>query len=491
MAEPEVHELVIIKHRRDHDEDVHHGGVWKIAYADFMTAMMAFFLVLWLLNSTNKEARISILNYFNPMKLADASMTRKGIADQKKSQPAGAPDVDRKSQSENQSDKPGDLALFAPSIASDDKVPLPANELKQAEKAKASAAGKEQDGASSANLKSPSYTEGALFKDPYRILGEIAGLAPMPAMPQPATGQAADQPSVTIGQGGNAAANYRDPFESVSPKLSVQQPAPPAPVAATRASKQDLVKPEPTKPEPTKTEPTKSESTKSESTKSESSKPELAEPPQALQPLQAAQAEQIPPAQLAVPAQPVAQAPQVAVPTGATAPGKQGKALTQDDTAAAAPTDATKLKAEMAKALADVMGGQPSPQIDVQATSEGVLISLTDEFDFGMFAIGSAEPQAKLVKIMDKIAPLLKSRPGPIVIRGHTDGRAYKSQSYDNWHLSSDRAQMARYMLVRGGLEEKRFEAVEGYADRRLKVPGDPSAAENRRIEILLRKDKT
>jgi len=126
----------------------------------------------------------------------------------------------------------------------------------------------------------------------------------------------------------------------------------------------------------------------------------------------------------------------------------------------------------------------------VQATSEGVLISLTDEFDFGMFAIGSAEPQPKLIKIMEKIAAILKTRQGPIVIRGHTDGRAYKGFAYDNWRLSSDRAQMARYMLVRGGLDEKRFEAVEGYADRRLKAPADASAAENRRIEILLRLEK-
>ena len=46
---------------------------------------------------------------------------------------------------------------------------------------------------------------------------------------------------------------------------------------------------------------------------------------------------------------------------------------------------------------------------------------------------------------------------------------------------------MAYYMLSRGGLAEKRFERVEGYADRRLKDPSHPLAAENRRIEILLR----
>src|SRR5882672_1914077 len=100
MAEQEVHEIVIIKHRRDHDEHAHHGGVWKIAYADFMTAMMAFFLVLWLLNSTNKEAKISIRNYFNPIKLAEASMTRKGIIDEKDATPAAAPDTGKNSNPE-------------------------------------------------------------------------------------------------------------------------------------------------------------------------------------------------------------------------------------------------------------------------------------------------------------------------------------------------------------------------------------------------------
>ena len=126
-----------------------------------------------------------------------------------------------------------------------------------------------------------------------------------------------------------------------------------------------------------------------------------------------------------------------------------------------------------------------------QATPEGILISLTDEYNFGMFASGSAEPQAKVVRIMEKIAQSLKSRPGAIVVRGHTDARPYKGAGYDNWRLSSARAQMAYYMLIRGGLDEKRFYSIEGYADRRPKTPDKPEAAENRRIEILLRKDKS
>src|ERR1700709_2099424 len=44
----------------------HHGGAWKIAYADFVTAMMAFFLLLWLLNSVTQEQLEGISNYFAP-----------------------------------------------------------------------------------------------------------------------------------------------------------------------------------------------------------------------------------------------------------------------------------------------------------------------------------------------------------------------------------------------------------------------------------------
>jgi chemotaxis protein MotB len=44
----------------------HHGGAWKVAYADFVTAMMAFFLLLWLLGATNEKQRKGIADYFTP-----------------------------------------------------------------------------------------------------------------------------------------------------------------------------------------------------------------------------------------------------------------------------------------------------------------------------------------------------------------------------------------------------------------------------------------
>ncbi|MFQ3622093.1 MAG: flagellar motor protein MotB [Acetobacteraceae bacterium] len=47
----------------------HHGGAWKVAYADFVTAMMAFFLLMWLLNATTEDQRLGIANYFSPVNI--------------------------------------------------------------------------------------------------------------------------------------------------------------------------------------------------------------------------------------------------------------------------------------------------------------------------------------------------------------------------------------------------------------------------------------
>ena len=83
MSENESHhhgknEIIIIK-RHGHGDHGHHGGAWKIAYADFMTAMMAFFLVMWLVNAANDATKAAVASYFNPIKLTDSSPADKGI----------------------------------------------------------------------------------------------------------------------------------------------------------------------------------------------------------------------------------------------------------------------------------------------------------------------------------------------------------------------------------------------------------------------------
>ena len=57
---------VIIKRKKVVGGDGHHGGAWKVAYADFVTAMMAFFMLMWLLNATTEKQRKGIADYFSP-----------------------------------------------------------------------------------------------------------------------------------------------------------------------------------------------------------------------------------------------------------------------------------------------------------------------------------------------------------------------------------------------------------------------------------------
>jgi chemotaxis protein MotB len=57
---------VIIKRKKVIVGGGHHGGAWKVAYADFVTAMMAFFMLMWLLGATNEKQRKGIADYFNP-----------------------------------------------------------------------------------------------------------------------------------------------------------------------------------------------------------------------------------------------------------------------------------------------------------------------------------------------------------------------------------------------------------------------------------------
>ncbi|MEM1360456.1 MAG: flagellar motor protein MotB [Pseudomonadota bacterium] len=57
---------IIVKKKKAAGGDGHHGGAWKVAYADFVTAMMAFFLLMWLLNATTEAQRMGLADYFSP-----------------------------------------------------------------------------------------------------------------------------------------------------------------------------------------------------------------------------------------------------------------------------------------------------------------------------------------------------------------------------------------------------------------------------------------
>lgn len=95
---------IIIKRKKVVGGDGHHGGAWKVAYADFVTAMMAFFLLMWLLNATTEQQRKGIADYFSPtvpvnrisgggtdMFGGDSIMTRDTLAESGDGEPRGIP----------------------------------------------------------------------------------------------------------------------------------------------------------------------------------------------------------------------------------------------------------------------------------------------------------------------------------------------------------------------------------------------------------------
>jgi len=70
---------VVIKKIKKGGHGGHHGGAWKVAYADFVTAMMAFFLLMWLINTTTPEQKRGIADYFAPQSIAQTVSGSGGV----------------------------------------------------------------------------------------------------------------------------------------------------------------------------------------------------------------------------------------------------------------------------------------------------------------------------------------------------------------------------------------------------------------------------
>ncbi len=377
---PKAHEntTVVFKRKQHVAEEGHHGGVWKIAYADFMTALMTFFLVMWLINSASKEKITQLANYFNPVKLNDRTPRAKGVSENHKTG--------------------GDSENTAPDRPGKDTA---------------------KPGAKS-NPTPHTTEEEALFRNPFGVLTQLAS--------QAESTMAAMMPKTNLD---NLAAggSSHDPFIT-DPIMN--QPLNRAPPRAVQEEPKADAAGDTLRPPP----PLHRDKEAPQQVNAEIPKPELS-----------------------------SRENQVSRETVETA-------------------------ARLEKDLAHLIQSLPPsfrPDISTKATSEGSLISLTDDTNFAMFKIASPEPSPQLVLVLEKIGDLINKYPGQIVVRGHTDGRPYAGDRYGNWRLSVNRATMTYYMLLRGKLDEGRFLALEGYADRNLKNKADRLAGDNRRIEILIK----
>jgi chemotaxis protein MotB len=396
MSDTQVpHEVVIVRRRGGDGDEGHHGGAWKIAFADLMTAMMAFFLVMWLLNVSDREKISQIATYFNPLKLNSKRPTTKGPEDEQ--------DTDRSAPiTIGPAEKGADI-----STVDDSKTHHGAS--------KAGGDGDLEEGVAH-------KAEEELFNDPYGVLSRLALKASSEDDDKGAEGD-------SVSSGGDA---FSNPFEPFADRTIAQPPKEPPPLTIEQGGSQPTA-------------------------------PGLEKP-------------------LVVDPEGVEDVPADA--NLATTPVQPGEGT--DAGADNGNREAEALEAEIAKQLQG-LAADKKPSIDVAKVDGGILISLTDDFRFGMFASASAQPNPQLVVVMEKVAQVLAGREGQVVVRGHTDARKFRSERNNNWRLSMDRAQMAYYMLARGGVDEKRFESIEGFADRVPKIPSDTNAAENRRIEIMLK----
>ncbi|MCJ7997988.1 MotB family protein [Rhizobium cremeum] len=426
MSEGENHhrgknEIIIVKrHKGDHDGA--HGGAWKIAYADFMTAMMAFFLVMWLVNAANEETKASISSYFNPIKLTDETPSQKGVKE-----PAKEAEGEQTAQkSETEAEKPEDAA--------------------------AAASGDDLTASSGENTR---YSEADFFENPYAVLAEIAQEVGQQAnVSVKGEGGAANSGPSTGASGGEA---YRDPFD---PDFWSKQVAG-GPAANTMPEIQDSKLPDTPIQQTEQAIAAPGQETKPDDGKDEA------------------------PAEVALASPETARKkPEEDAAAEKTEPAPAEDAAEQLPATPEQKKEAEQLREEISRSLAGVPG-KLAEGVVVTPSEGGTLLTISEQSSGPMFDIGSAVPQKELVLAMEKIGAILKDRPGSIIIRGHTDIRPYRGKG-DNWSLSMDRAHAAYYMLVRGGLQEDRVKQMSGFADRRLQTPDDPMNGANRRIEILI-----
>jgi chemotaxis protein MotB len=319
-----------------------HGGAWKVAYADFVTAMMAFFLLMWLLNATTEEQRKGLADYFSPSNLMSHASSGSG-------EPFG-----------------GHTAFDDGAMVSDRGTV----EITEGKRPLLNAT---VDGDPQALTRARKLTA-----------DDDTGAAD--AMPDPAA-------SEPVAAGSQSAAQFAlAPFALAGPAQDGDR-------------------------QPTRVE---------------------------------IQAEQ----------------------------------ERQEKAAFAKAADQIREAVRSDPALAEL-----AKQLSIDMTPEGLRIQIMDEVKLPMFATGSAVPNDRARALIQKIAPFLQKLPEAISIAGYTDATPYAGAGKTNWELSSERANATRRLLTDSGLGDTRIRTVTGHADRDPLVPGDPLAAANRRIAIVVLRD--
>lgn len=346
----------------------HHGGAWKVAYADFMTAMMAFFLLMWILSSSDEQKLRGIAEYFT-----DATM------------PGGSGVLDGATLG-----PPGTLTA--------------------------------SNGATVAR-----GSDRGEVDDPSPASWEVMDVTQTASPEEQVRG-------TTLGDHQNPAAGATSPdFVEETTAEGLSDAAASAGTATERTLEQDP------------------------------SNPEIA-------------------------------AGSTNEQTEALDPNSQNIGANSDAAPEQNP-DHTADQERFAEMQAEIKQAmQDSPELGAlqenlifKETDAGMLVQIMDQEGKPMFASGKAKMNSATMKLMELLGQSLTKLPNDMVISGHTDAVPFANQAaYDNWDLSSDRANAMRRVLLQSGVTQDRITRVSGLADTQLLTPEDPKGASNRRIEVLL-----
>lgn len=356
---------VIIKRKRKGGHEGGHGGAWKVAYADFVTAMWAFFILLWLLNTINSEQRKGIAEYFAPVSVSQESSGSGGLL--------------------------GGRSITVPGAQ--------------------------------VSPSSPMSTDMPTTTAPPAASEDTGG--------QDVSGQAATEEQ----RPDESRFQYRARLEQAAESLGVAAQRPGEGLEGFAKRVQGAAKPSPEPPVP-------------------SEAPAAAET-----------------------------APAVASEAAQSQPQAQAEAEARAFQSAAA---------EIRQAIQSVPELAPLAQnLVMDQTAEGLRIQIVDGDRVAMFPGGSAQMYPQTRQLVLLLAKALGKLPNHLVITGHTDASTFSPDAgRDNWSLSFERANAMKRALVAGGIGDSRVQDIAGRADRDLLVPDQPNSPRNRRVSIVLLRER-
>ena len=131
-----------------------------------------------------------------------------------------------------------------------------------------------------------------------------------------------------------------------------------------------------------------------------------------------------------------------------------------------------------------------SKQIMIDQTPEGLRIQLIDQDGRSMFKENSREPNDRARILLRAVAKIINQLPNRITISGHTSASAAGKRSDSDWSLSAERADASRQVLRGAGVDEDRIYQVSGKANSEPLYADDPTLPGNRRISIVLLREK-